>query len=71
MKSKLLKQKEWLTIRLKIKTKSLWFAAQVIQEKLEPTKTVDQVYELLKFMGKNIAMQENPALKEKLSNKEK
>lgn len=66
MKSKLLKQKEWLTIRLKIKTKSLWFAAQVIKEKLEPTKTVDQVYEILKFMGKNLVLQEHPELKEKI-----
>ena len=59
---KLFKNNSMLKIRLKIKTKALWFASQIIQEKLEPNKTVDEVYEMLKFVGKSQAIESNPEL---------
>ena len=59
---KLFKNNNRLKIKLKIKTKALWFASQVIQEKIEPNKTVDEVYEMLKIVGKSQVIENNPEL---------
>lgn len=55
---------EGLKLRLGIKTRALWFSAQLIQEKLEPNKTVDQVYEMLKFMGKQQLIKDKPNMRD-------
>ena len=49
-----------LIMRCGIKTRALWIASEIIQEKIEPTKTVDQVYEMLKFLGKEKLKQDKP-----------
>lgn len=59
-----------ITGKLAMKTKALWYAAQVIQEKIEPEKTVDQVYNMLLFIGKNQLLQEKPELAEIFCKKE-
>ena len=46
------KNKFYIISKLKIKTNALWFASEIIQSKLQPEKTVEQVYESLKFIGK-------------------
>lgn len=51
-----------LTIRLGIKTKALWYSAQVIQQNLQPDKTIDEVYEMLKFMGKQQYKKDKPEM---------
>lgn len=56
----LLNQKLFLTAKLGYKTKALWIASEVIQEKLEPDKSVKQVYEMLKLLGKTQYIQNNP-----------
>ena len=64
----LLKQKSRLTAKLECKTNALWFASEIIQEKVEPTKTVEQVYEMLKLVGKTKYLQKNPDKAQFLSN---
>lgn len=49
--------------KLSIKTQALWEAAKILQEKLEPNKTVDQVYEMLKLIGKQELIKKKPELK--------
>lgn len=52
-----------LITRQAIKTSALWVAAEIMQEKLEPNKTVDQVYEMLKLLGKQELIKKKPELK--------
>lgn len=51
-----------LIVKAGIKTRGLWIASEIIQEKIEPNKTVEQVYEMLKLMGKNKLKQDKPEL---------
>ena len=45
---------EKLKNKLRIKTKALWFASGLIQENLQKDKTQEQVYEMLKAIGKDL-----------------
>lgn len=49
--------------KLSVKTQALWEAAKILQEKLEPNKTVDQVYEMLKMIGKTELVKKKPEVK--------
>lgn len=51
---KLERDKFFLKQKLRIKTKALWFASGLIQENLQKDKTQEQVYEMLKAIGKDI-----------------
>lgn len=57
---KIIKHNNTLVIKLGVKTRALWIAAEIIQEKIEPNKTAEQVYEMLKFMGKEKLKQDKP-----------
>ncbi len=58
-----------LVIRLGIKTRALWYAAEILQEKVETNKSVKQVYEMLKFVGKQEILKEKPELKKYIKEK--
>ena len=49
--------------KLTVKTQALWEAAKILQEKLETNKTVDQVYEMLKLIGKQELIKKKPEMK--------
>lgn len=51
---KLERDKFFLKQKLRIKTKALWFASGLIQENLQKDKTQEQVYEMLKAIGKDL-----------------
>ena len=51
---KLERDKFFLKQKLRIKTKALWFASELIQENLQKDKTQEQVYEMLKAIGKDL-----------------
>lgn len=59
------KKLRWNTMitKLTVKTQALWEAAKILQEKLEPNKTVDQVYEMLKLIGKQELIKKKPEMK--------
>ena len=51
---KLERDKFFLKQKLRIKTKALWFASGLIKENLQKDKTQEQVYEMLKAIGKDL-----------------
>ena len=51
---KLERDKCFLKQKLRIKTKALWFASGLIQENLQKDKTQEQIYEMLKAIGKDL-----------------
>lgn len=51
---KLERDKFFLKQKLRIKTKALWFASGLIQENLQKDKTQEQIYEMLKAIGKDL-----------------
>ena len=51
---KLERDKFFLKQKLRIKTKALWFASGLIQENWQKDKTQEQVYEMLKAIGKDL-----------------
>ena len=63
--SKKTKLNGWNILRTRtlIKSKALWFAAEVIQEKISPEMSVEQVYETLKRMGQQELLEEQPERK--------
>lgn len=56
---KLERDKFFLKQKLRIKTKALWFASGLIQENLQKDKTQEQIYEMLKAIGKDLDDKEN------------
>lgn len=62
---KLERDKFFLKQKLRIKTKALWFASGLIQEALEKEKTQEQVYEMLKALGKDLDNKEKENGREK------
>lgn len=67
------KKLQWndLIIRQAVKTKALWLAAEILKEKLEPDKSVDAIYEMLKIMGQERLIIEKPELKKYFENRKR